>query len=342
VKRKIKVGVIGAGRIGKIHTENIIRYVPQAEIAAVADIYVDRIKDWANDFGIEKLTTDYMEILNDDEIEIVIICSPTDTHSKIIIESAEVGKHIFCEKPIDLDLGKIRQTIKSIDKSGVKFQIGFNRRFDHNFKKIKELIKNGSAGNIYLVKITSWDPEVPPIEYVKVSGGLFLDMAIHDFDMARFLTDSEAKEVYAVGDVFINPAVKDAGDIDTAIVTLRLENGAMVVIDNCRKAPHGYDQRVEVLGSKGFVFTSNDTETTAALGTESGIHSEKPFYFFTQRYKDSYINEILTFFDAVINNKNTPVGAVDGLRPVIMGMAAIKSLKENRPVKIEEVENADL
>lgn len=342
MKRKIKVGVIGAGRIGKIHTENIIRYVPEVEVAAVADIYVDKIKDWANDFGIKKLTTDYMEILNDDEIEIVIICSSTDTHSKIIIESAEVGKQIFCEKPIDLDLGKIRQTIKSIDKSGVKFQIGFNRRFDHNFKKIKELIRNGSTGNIYLVKITSWDPEVPPIEYVKASGGLFLDMAIHDFDMARFLTDSEAKEVYAVGDVFINPAVKDAGDIDTAIVTLRLENGVMVVIDNCRKAPHGYDQRVEVLGSKGFVFTSNDTETTAALGTESGIHSEKPFYFFTQRYKDSYINEILTFFDAVINNKNTPVGAIDGLKPVIMAMAAKKSLIEKRPVKIEEIENADL
>ena len=339
MKRKIKVGVIGAGRIGKIHTENIIRYVPEAEVDVVADIYADKMKDWADDFGIKKLTTDYKEIINNKEIEVVIICSSTDTHSKIIIESAEAGKQIFCEKPIDLDLGKIRQTIKAIDKSGVKFQIGFNRRFDHNFKKVKELIKNGSAGNVYMVKITSWDPEGPPIEYVKVSGGLFLDMAIHDFDMARFLTDSEAKEVYAVGDVFINPAIKDVGDIDTAITTLRLKNGVMVVIDNCRKAPHGYDQRVEVLGSKGFIFTSNDTETTAAIGMGNGILSEKPFYFFTQRYKDSYINEILTFFDALINNKNTPVGAIDGLKPVLIGMAAKKSLIEKRPVKIEEIEN---
>lgn len=332
--KRIKVGVIGAGRIGKIHTENIKYFIPDAEVVAVSDINVEAIRSWAEGLGIPKIVNDYKEILKDPEIDAVLICSSTNTHSQISIEAAEAGKHIFCEKPIDYDLDRIDAVLKAVEKAGVKFQVGFNRRFDHNFKKVRDLILEGKIGDPHIIKITSRDPAPPPIEYVKVSGGIFLDMTIHDFDMARYLSGSEVEEVYVNGAVLVDPAIGEAGDIDTAIITFKFKNGAIGVIDNSRKAAYGYDQRIEVFGSKGCVSADNDTPTTTVLSTEEGVVSDKPKYFFLERYTESFVTEVKYFIDAVVNNKPTPVGGIDGLNSVLIGLAAKKSLEEGRPVKL--------
>jgi len=335
MKEKLKVGIIGAGRIGRMHVENIVSNFRSVEVKAVADIFADKLVDWARELDIKHVYKDYRKILEDPEIKALLIFSSTDTHAQIIIESAEAGKDIFCEKPIDFDLNKIHQALDAVEKAGVKFQVGFNRRFDHNFKKVRDMIQEGKIGDVHIVKITSRDPEPPPIEYVKSSGGLFFDMMIHDFDMARYLTNSEVTEVYASAAVLVDPAIGEAGDVDTAIVTLKFANGALGVIDNSRKAVYGYDQRVEVFGSKGCITVSNDVPTTAVLSCVEGVISDKPKYFFPERYKDAYIEELKAFFDCIINDTEPPVTGRDGLEPILIGMAANKSLAESRPVKIE-------
>ena len=337
MKDIINIGVIGAGRIGKLHTENIIRYINEARVKTVADYYPDQVRQWADKTGVN-LVKEPEEIINDPDIDAVFICSPTNTHSKYSIAASQAGKDIFCEKPIDLDIDTVRNTIKIVKETGVKFQAGFNRRFDHNFKRAHDIIKKGKIGDINILKITSWDPEPPPIEYSITCGGLFLDMTIHDFDMARFLSGSEVTEVYALGAVRIDPQIeKVCSDYDTAIISLKFENGAIGVIDNCRKAIHGYDQRVEVLGSKGTVATLNDAPSTAVLSDDKGVCYEKPKYFFADRYADAYITEIKEFFSAIAEDRKPSVGLIDGLKPLEIGAAALKSAKEGRPVKIKEV-----
>ena len=333
----MKIGIIGAGRIGKLHGELLTYNIPDVEIKTVAEINANRVEKWAKQLRILNLTTDYTAILNDPEIEAVLICSSTDTHAQLIIEAAKAGKHIFCEKPIDFNIEKIRQALDAVEKAGVKLQIGFNRRFDHNFKKVHEIVKTGKIGDVHIVKITSRDPAPPPIEYIKVSGTIFLDMTIHDFDMARYLSLSEVEEVYTKGAVLIDPAIGEAGDIDTAITTLTFKSGAIGVIDNSRQAVYGYDQRVEVFGSKGSVEVKNDFPNSATLSTAENVIREKPYYFFLERYKLSYIEELKAFVDAVVNDKEPPIIGNDGLQPVLIGAAAIKSLKEKRPVRIEEI-----
>ncbi|AYO30096.1 inositol 2-dehydrogenase [Biomaibacter acetigenes] len=333
--RKIKIGIIGAGRIGKMHAENIRANFSNVEIKSVADLFADKIKDWANSIGINNIFVDPAMILEDEEIDAVLICSSTDTHSRLIMDSARAGKHIFCEKPIDFNLERIHQALDSVEKAGVKLQIGFQRRFDPSFRKAFEMIRQGKIGDPHILKITSRDPQPPPIDYIKVSGGIFLDMTIHDFDMARYLSGSEVTEVYASGAVLVDPAIGNAGDIDTAVVTLKFENGAIGVIDNSRRSTYGYDQRVEVFGSKGCVSVSNDILTNTVLSDENGITSDKPKYFFIERYKDAYIEEIKAFFDSILNDKQPPVTGIDGLEPVIIGLAAKKSLVEGKPVKIQ-------
>lgn len=339
MSKKINVGVIGTGRIGKMHAKNIVNNFINVKVKSVADVFVnDDTREWAANLGIENVYTDYKEILNDPEIEAVLICSSTDTHSQITIEAANAGKNIFCEKPIDYNIERIHAALDAVKKAGVKFQVGFNRRFDHNFKQVRDLVEDGKIGDVQIVKVTSRDPEAPPIDYVKVSGGMFLDMTIHDFDMVRYLTGSEVEEVYTNAAVLVDPAIGEAGDVDTAIISLKFKNGAIGVIDNSRKAAYGYDQRVEVFGSKGGINVSNDTNNSAVLSTEGGVFSEKPKYFFIERYKESFLTELTDFFDAVENDKETPVKGIDGLKPVLIGLAATKSYKEGRPVKISEIE----
>ncbi len=332
--KKLKVGVIGAGRIGKLHTENIVNHIKDVEVAAIAEVYADRIRDWAQGLGIKNVYEDYRQILNDPEIDAVLICSSTNTHSQITIEAAKAGKHIFCEKPIDYDLDRINAALDAVKVAGVKFQVGFNRRFDHNFKRVRELVREGKIGEPHIIKITSRDPEPPSAEYARVSGGIFLDMTIHDFDMARYLSGSEVTEVFAAGAVLVDPEIGKAGDVDTAVITLRFENGAIGVIDNSRRAAYGYDQRVEVFGSKGCVTVSNDTPNSAVLSTAEGVVSEKPKYFFLERYKESFIDELKEFFDCIINDTEPSVGGIDGLKPVIIGLAAKESQRTGMPVKL--------
>jgi len=334
----LNLGVIGLGRIGKVHVESITTCVRGAKVKAVADPFLNEEgKEFAKKHGIEEVYTDYKKILNDKDIDAVIICSSTNTHANISKEAALAGKHVFCEKPIDHDLEKIKEVIETVEKTKVKYQVGFNRRFDHNFKAIKQAVLAGKVGEPQVIKVTSRDPEAPPVEYVKVSGGIFLDMTIHDFDMMRFLSGSEVEEVYAIGGALINKEIGEAGDIDTAIITLKFASGAMGVIDNSREAAYGYDQRAEVFGSKGAVETKNDSNSTAIISTKDGVTGEKPLYFFLERYMASFSQEMQEFVDAIVNDTETPVTVMDGLKPVLIGIAAKKSLVEGRPVKISEI-----
>ena len=334
----INVGIIGVGRIGRVHGESISKYVKNARVKAVADPFLnDNSIAWAKSMGIEETYKDYKKILADPEIQAVLICASTDQHSKLSIEALRAGKHVFCEKPIDHDVAKIKEVLDVVKETGMKYQVGFNRRFDHNFKAIQEAVKAGKVGKQQIIKITSRDPEPPSIDYVKVSGGIFLDMTIHDFDMVRYLSGAEVEEVYAEGSVTVDPEIGKAGDIDTAIITLKLSNGATAVIDNCRAACYGYDQRAEVFGTKGCVAISNDSDSNAVFSGKDGVVSEKPMFFFLERYMDAYGKEVAAFIDAIVNDKETPLNVYDGLKPVLMGLAAKKSSEEHRPVKISEI-----
>lgn len=334
----INVGVIGAGRIGKIHISNIVYYMPEARVKTVADANLTpEIEGWAKALGIQNVSKNAEDILRDPEISVVLICSSTDTHADYIIKAAQAGKHIFCEKPVDLTIEKVKAALAAVKKAGVRLQIGFNRRFDHNFAHVRELAKSGAVGQIHLVKITSRDPAPPPPAYVKVSGGIFLDMTIHDFDMARFQAGSEVEEVYAAGAVLVDPEIGAAGDVDTAIMTLKFANGALGVIDNSRKAVYGYDQRVEVFGSGGALAAENDAPSQVRLSDAQGVHADKPLYFFLERYKDAFVTEMKAFFKAIAEGTETPVTGNDGLMDLAIGLAAKKSLAEHRPVKVSEV-----
>ena len=334
----VTVGIIGAGRIGKVHVESICTKVPNAQVKILADPFMnDETAAWAKAKGVQHTTKDYKEVLADPEIQAVLICSSTNTHASISIEAIEAGKHVFCEKPIDLEVAKIKEVIAALEKHPVKYQVGFNRRFDHNYAAVQKAVADGKIGDVHIVKIASRDPAPPSMDYVKVSGGIFLDMMIHDFDMARFLSGSDAEEVYAEGAVLVDPAIGEAGDVDTAVVTMKMANGSIAVIDNSRKAVYGYDQRAEVFGSKGMAASGNDSASTVQISNEDGVTGEKPLYFFLERYLEAYATEIKGFVNAIENDTETPVTIMDGLKPVVMGLAAKKSLAEHRPVKISEL-----
>lgn len=334
----VKVGIIGAGRIGKVHITSISTRIKEATIRAVADPYLDEeTAKWAKNMGVEYTTRDYKEVLEDKEIDAVIICSSTDTHTSISLEAIRAGKHVFCEKPIDHDIEKIQEVIKALENTNLKYQVGFNRRFDHNFEAVKEAVVKGKIGKPEIIKITSRDPEPPSIDYIKVSGGMYLDMTIHDFDMARFLTGCDAKEIYVQSANRVDPLIGKAGDVDTAVLTLKMEDDTLVVIDNCRRSAYGYDQRVEVFGSKGMVSISNDTDSSAVISNAQGVSAEKPQFFFLERYMESYEKEIRSFIHSIATNEDTPVNVVDGLKPVVMALAAKKSQEEHRPVDISEI-----
>ncbi len=336
-KDKIRVAVIGAGRIGKIHIENLVNKIPEAEVVCVADIQVDKTEEWAKKIGVERVISDPTEAIQDPNIDAVVICSPTNTHADLIIKAAKAGKDIFCEKPIDRDLSRIETALEEVKDAGVKFQVGFNRRFDHNFRKIRLLVKDGEIGDVHIVNITSRDPNPPSIEYVKSSGGIFVDMTIHDFDMARYLTGSEVIKVYAVGNVLVDPKIGEVGDYDTIIATLEFENGAICTIDNSRKAVYGYDQRVEVFGSKGSAIAYNDRPTNVVVSTQDAVYMDKPLYFFLERYKESFVQEMQDFIDCLKNNEEPLVTGKDGFQAMAIAVAATKSAKEKRPVRLEEI-----
>lgn len=335
--KQLNIGIIGAGRIGKVHMQSITYNVPSAKVLGITDVFKDGLQELADKYGIEKVYADYKEMLADKDIDAVLVCSSTDTHADISIEAARAGKHIFCEKPVDLTPEKVKAVIEEVEKAGVKLQVGFNRRFDHNFAHVRSLINDGKVGNLELIKITSRDPEPPSAEYAAVSGGMFLDMTIHDFDMARFLAGSDVTEVYVNATCLVDPAIGQAGDVDTAIINLKFANGALGVIDNSRRAAYGYDQRIEVFGSLGAAMAANDTPTNVTVMNADGVTTDKPLYFFLERYMQSFRDEMIQFVDAIQNDKPTPTTGIDGLNSILVALAAKKSVAEARAVKISEI-----
>ena len=334
----ISLGIIGAGRIGKVHAQSIMNHITSARLKTVADPFMNEETEASlRALGVPDCTKDYKKILNDPEIDAVLICSSTNTHADISLEAIAAGKHVFCEKPVSQDIAKIRQVMEKLKGTKLKYQVGFNRRFDHNFEAVRAAVAQGDVGDVHIVRITSRDPAPPPPEYAAVSGGMFLDMTIHDFDMVRYLTASDVVEVFANGAVLVDPLIGKAGDIDTAIISLKMANGALAVIDNSRKAAYGYDQRAEVFGSKGQASVSNDTNSSLILSSETGIHAEKPLYFFLERYMASFTKEVRMFVQAIEQDSAVPVDINDGLQPVLIAAAALRSLKEHRPVLLSEI-----
>ena len=334
---EIGVGVIGAGRIGRLHIEHLAQSIPEVELIAICSLDSPNVESLAAQFNVPKVTTDYDTLLADPQIDAVLVASSTDTHVEISQAAAQAGKHVFCEKPISLDLEQIDETLAIVEKADVKFQVGFNRRFDVSFARIREAVASGEIGEPHIMRITSRDPAPPPIEYVTVSGGIFLDMTIHDFDMARYLIGDEVVEVYAVGGVRVDPKIGEAGDIDTTVITLRFQNGVIATIDNSREAVYGYDQRVEVFGSKGMVTAANPPTNTVTFSGSEGAHAASPPYFFVERYKAAFLSELQAFFACIQEDTPPPVTGEDGKVPVVMGFAALKSLRENRPVRLSEI-----
>ena len=333
----LNLGIIGAGRIGQVHASAISTRIPSAKLVAVADIDAGAAASLAREHAVPEVYATYEAMLKDSAIDAVIVASATNTHADIIRAAAAAGKHIFCEKPIALDLGEIDSSIAAVDKAGVKLQIGFNRRFDANFERVRAAVLNGEIGEPHLLHIISRDPAPPPLDYIRISGGIFLDMSIHDLDMARFLMGCEVTEIYASGSVLIDPAIGKAGDIDTALLCLKFANGALGVIDNSRRAVYGYDQRAEVLGSEGGIRVENNYPNSALLSTAQSVRRDLPLHFFLERYADSYAKEVNAFVEAVLYEREVPVTGYDGKMSVILALAAAASLRENRPVRLDEM-----
>ncbi|NMD31956.1 MAG: inositol 2-dehydrogenase [Chloroflexi bacterium] len=335
MNQKVNIAVIGTGRMGSVHVANLVRHIPQANLAAICDIRLEVAQALAQDLGISRVEQNYYELLADPSIEAVLIATSTNTHARIIQDAAAAGKHIFCEKPLALELEDVDQALAAVENAHVKLQVGFNRRFDKSFQKVHKIVESGQIGNPCILRITNRDPELPAMEFLRVSGGMFLDMSIHDFDMARFQV-GEVEEVYAIGNVLIEPGLNDFGDLDTTIITLKFANGAIGAIDNSRQAVYGYDQRLEVFCTEGTAQADNETETTIRKGNRDGFLAAKLPYFFMQRYAPCYIEEVRTFIECVRDDRPTPVTGRDGRMAVVIGHAAWKSFHEQRPVKITE------
>jgi myo-inositol 2-dehydrogenase/D-chiro-inositol 1-dehydrogenase len=335
--KQLRVGIIGAGRIGKVHAETLAFRLPEARTLAIADVNHEAAQAVAAHCGIPTVAESSEEIFANPEIEAVLICSSTNTHADLIIQAAKAGKHIFCEKPIAHSLSQIDGALEAVEQAGVKLQIGFNRRFDANFARVRQAVESGEIGTPRMMHIISRDPAPPPLSYIRVSGGMFMDMTIHDFDMARFLIGDEVEEVYTAGAVMVDPEIGEAGDLDTALIVLRFRNGVIGTIDNSRQAAYGYDQRVEILGSRGSIATENRYPNQAVVSTATEVRKDLPLNFFMDRYTESYAGEVRAFVQAVREDRPTLVAGADGLVAVVMGLAARKSYDEHRPVRLDEL-----
>ena len=318
-----------------MHAEYLQRRVAGAEVAGVFDIYADGAAKVGAELGV-RVATSLDEALSIDA-DAVAICTSTDTHVDCMVAAAEAGRAIFCEKPVSLDVAEVDRGLAAVAAAGVPVQIGFNRRFDPSHKAVADAVAHGAIGDVAIVNITSRDPGPPPIDYIKVSGGIFNDMTIHDFDMARYVTGSDVETVYAVGRVRVDPAIGEAGDVDTAVVVLTHENGAISTIDNSRKATYGYDQRVEAFGSGGMAASDNHHDFNARIAGEQGFRQPPLQNFFLERYTASYLDQWDAFVEAVANGTPTAVSGADGRAPLVIGMAAKKSMDEGRVVRIEEI-----
>jgi myo-inositol 2-dehydrogenase/D-chiro-inositol 1-dehydrogenase len=323
----LRIGVVGVGRIGRMHADLLAREVPGVTVAGVYDADPEAAR------AVGAPAFEDLDALLA-ESDAVAICSSTETHADLIVAAARAGKAIFCEKPISLDLAEVDRALAAVAEAGVPFQIGFNRRFDPAHAAVRDAVARGDVGDPQLVRISSRDPEPPPIDYVRGSGGIFLDMTIHDFDMARFVTGSEVVEVFARGAVRIDPSFAEADDVDTALITLVHEDGCLTAIDNSRQAVYGYDQRVEVFGSRGMAASENPYAHSGVVRTADGTRMSALPYFFLERYVPSYLREWDAFVRAVRGGIPPEVGPADARAPLVIGLAAWESLREGRPVEL--------
>jgi myo-inositol 2-dehydrogenase/D-chiro-inositol 1-dehydrogenase len=332
----LRIGVIGVGRIGTMHARLLAGQVAGARVTALNDALPEAAQALGEELGVA-VADSADELLTAADVDAVAICSSTETHAALIGAAADAGKAIFCEKPVSHDLVEVDRALAAVARAGVPFQIGFNRRFDPAHQSVREAVVAGTVGEPHLVRISSRDPYPPPPEYVRVSGGIFLDMTIHDFDMARYVTGSEVVEVYARGAVRIDPTYAETGDVDTALVVLEHEDGCLTTIDNSRQAVYGYDQRVEVFGSGGMAASENPLRHTGFVRTAEGTGAPALPDFFLERYIPSYIREWEAFTAAVTAGEEPSVGVVDARAPLVIGLAANRSMQEGRPVRVEEV-----
>lgn len=333
--KQIRIGVIGAGRIGGLHCQNLSRF-KDVEIVALADPHIGAALPLAASFDIRRAVPDHRVLLEDPGIDALVICSPTDTHLPLVVAAAQAGKHVFCEKPLSFDSEAIKAALKIVARSGVKLQVGFNRRFDPHFVRLQQVVAEGTVGKIQMVHITSRDPAPPPLSYIERSGGLFLDMTIHDFDMLRFIVNDTPTSVFASGAVLVDPAIGAAGDVDSAVSTLRFASGMLAIISNCRQCAFGYDQRIEVFGSLGSIAVGNVSATKHQIGDAKGMHYPCPHYFFTERYADSYVHEMRAFVDAIAKDTAPSPTGEDALLATVIAQAALRSCQEVKQVSIKD------
>ncbi|HWJ74433.1 MAG TPA: inositol 2-dehydrogenase [Kaistia sp.] len=327
----VRLGLLGAGRIGKVHAAAIAA-IPAAKLVAVADAFPEAAKALAASSGAEVRDADAIMAAGD--IDAVLITTPTDLHASMIEQAARAGKAIFCEKPIDLDVARVRACLAVVAEHGVPLMVGFNRRFDPNFVEVRRQIDAGTIGKVEMVSITSRDPAPPPADYIKRSGGLFRDMTIHDFDMARFLLGEEPVSVFASASVLVDPVIGELGDYDSASIILTTKSGRIAQISNTRRASYGYDQRIEVLGEKGLVSADNLRATNVEIANGSGYLREPLLNFFMTRYTEAYRAEITAFVSTITSGAKVSPSGDDGLKALLIADAALRSVKEQRAVAV--------
>ena len=330
----LKVGLLGAGRIGQVHAAVIAAH-EGSTLAAISDVYAPAAEELAAKYHAQVRSSD--EIIADDAINAVLIATSTDTHSDLIEAATQAGKAVMCEKPVDLSLERARACLKAVSATGRPVMIGFNRRFDPSFAAIRDSLAAGQIGKAELLSVTSFDPAPPPVEYIKVSGGMFRDMMIHDFDMTNFIMGETPVSISASGACLVDPEIGRAGDIDTAVVTLSYADGKLAVIKNSRRAAYGYDQRLELLGADGLLQAQNMLENTVVKSTGQGVISAKPTYFFIERYMPAYKAEWAAFVAAVQEGDDMPVSLQDGVQALAMAEAAQRSFDSSKPVRLADV-----
>lgn len=331
---KVRFAILGAGRIGQVHAKAVTS-TPGATLVAIADPLADAAQQVADAYGCDIRSID--AIAASDDVDAVAICTPTNTHADLIEQFAKVGKAVFCEKPIDLSLERVLNCLKTVEAEDATLMVGFNRRFDPDFMALKSAIDEGRIGDVEMITVTSRDPGPPPYEYIKVSGGIFRDMTIHDFDVARWLLDEEVETVQAAASVLTDKKIGELGDFDSVNVILTTASGKQCTITNTRRATYGYDQRIEVLGSKGSVSAENHREANIEIADSTGYTRPPLLHFFMSRYVNAYANEIESFVGAVADNAPTPTTGHDGMMALALADAALKSVEEGRVVHVSEV-----
>ena len=328
----IRFALLGAGRIGKVHARAVTGN-PNAILTAVADALPQAAETIATQYGCPVRTIDEIEASSD--VNAVVICTPTNTHADLIERFARAGKAIFCEKPIDLDVARVKVCLEVVKQTGAKLMVGFNRRFDPHFAAVRQAIEDGKIGEVEMVQITSRDPGPPPLDYIRTSGGIFRDMTIHDFDMARFLLGEEPDTVFATASVLVDPEIGKAGDFDSASVVLATASGRQCTISNSRRATYGYDQRIEVHGSLGAVAAENQRAVSIEVANAQGYLRPPLLDFFRNRYTAAYAAEMAAFIDAIVGDRAPSPSGRDGLAALILADAALRSVSEGKAVKVQ-------